>query len=209
MVIETSSDEEKENTIQLKNEALSVTCLMLSAMEPELQERFLNFDAYTIISELKTLFQDQARIERYETHKAILASKLVKGKPVSPHVISLTRLFKRMENLGTPYDQELATDIVLRSLYDGFVSFRKQYYMNGLKHDLNELHNFLKNVEGNMIDDKRKEVMNVNNERGFKKVAKKRNNNQEKDKQVIIPNGGGKLRVASDHDCFFCKAKGH
>ncbi|XP_047326464.1 uncharacterized protein LOC124930144 [Impatiens glandulifera] len=173
MVTETSSDEEKTNTIQLKNEALP------------------------------------ARIERYVTHKAILDSKFLKGKHVSPHVISLTRLFKSMENLGTPYDQELATDIVLRSLHDGFAPFRMQYHMNGLKHDLNELHKLLKNAEGNMIDDKRKEVPNVNNGRGFKKVAKKRNNNQGKDKQFFIPNGGGKLRVASDHDCFFCKAKGH
>ncbi|XP_047320711.1 uncharacterized protein LOC124924762 [Impatiens glandulifera] len=104
MVIETSSDEEKVNIIWLENEVLPVTCLMLSAMEPELQKRFLNSDAYTIISELKTLFQDQAMIERYETHKAILDRKLVKGKPMSPHVISLTGLFKWMENLGTPYD---------------------------------------------------------------------------------------------------------
>ncbi|XP_047309929.1 uncharacterized protein LOC124913390 [Impatiens glandulifera] len=90
MVIETSSNEEKANTIRLKNEALPATCLMFVTMEPELQKRFLNSDANTIISELKTLFQDQARIERYETHKAILDSKLVKGTPVSPHVISLT-----------------------------------------------------------------------------------------------------------------------
>ncbi|XP_047310867.1 uncharacterized protein LOC124914374 [Impatiens glandulifera] len=114
----TSSDEEKATSTRVKTEALPVTCLMLAAMEPELQKRFLHSDDYTIITELKMLFKNQARIERYETHTAILDSKLVKGKPVSPHVISLTGLFKRMENLGTPYDQELATDIVLRSLHD-------------------------------------------------------------------------------------------
>ncbi|XP_047320821.1 uncharacterized protein LOC124924877 [Impatiens glandulifera] len=135
-------------------------------METELQKRFLHSDAYTIITELKTLFQDQARIKRYETHKAILDSKLVKGKPVSPHVISLTGLFKRMENLGTPYDQELATDI-------------------------------------------KKEVLNVNNGKGFKKVTKKKNNDQEKGKQVAKPNGGEKPKMVDDHDCFYYKAKGH
>ena len=108
----------------MRSEALPVTCLMLAAMELDLQKRFEHSDAYTIITELKMLFQDQARIERYETHKAILDSKLVRGKPVSPHMISLTGLFKRMENLETPYDQELATDIILRSLHDGFTPFR-------------------------------------------------------------------------------------
>ncbi|XP_047316300.1 uncharacterized protein LOC124919967 [Impatiens glandulifera] len=81
--------------------------------------------------------------------------------------------------------------------------------MNGLKHDLNELHNMLKNVEGNIIDAKKKEVLNVNNGKGFKKVAKKKNNNQGKGKQVAKPKGGEKPKIAADHDCFYCQAKGH
>lgn len=208
-VTNTSSDEEKATATRVKSEALPVTCLMLAAMEPDLQKRFEHSDAYSIITELKTLFQDQARIERYETHKAILDSHLVKGKPVSPHVIKLTGLFKRMENLGTPYDQELATDIVLRSLHDGFAPFRMQYHMNGLKHDLNELHSMLKNAEGNIIGDKKKEVLNVNNGKGFKRVAKSKSNYQGKSKQVAKPKNGEKPKVAADHDCFYCKAKGH
>ncbi|KAF9669037.1 hypothetical protein SADUNF_Sadunf14G0066200 [Salix dunnii] len=208
-VTNTSSDEEKAIATRVKSEALPVTCLMLAAMEPDLQKRFEHSDAYSIITELKTLFQDQARIERYETHKAILDSHLVKGKPVSPHVIKLTGLFKRMENLGTPYDQELATDIVLRSLHDGFAPFRMQYHMNGLKHDLNELHSMLKNAEGNIIGDKKKEVLNVNNGKGFKRVAKSKSNYQGKSKQVAKPKDGEKPKVAVDHDCFYCKAKGH
>ncbi|KAB5537788.1 hypothetical protein DKX38_015321 [Salix brachista] len=208
-VTNTSSDEEKATATRVKSEALPVTCLMLAAMEPDLQKRFEHSDAYSIITELKTLFQDQARIERYETHKAILDSHLVKGKPVSPHVIKLTRLFKRMENLGTPYDQDLATDIVHRSLHDGFAPFRMQYHMNGLKHDLNELHSMLKNAEGNIIGDKKKEVLNVNNGKGFKRVAKSKSNYQGKSKQVAKPKNGEKPKVAADHDCFYCKAKGH
>ncbi|XP_047319186.1 uncharacterized protein LOC124937531 [Impatiens glandulifera] len=84
-----------------------------------------------------------------------------------------------------------------------------QYHMNGLKHDLNELHNLLKNAEGNITDDKRKEVLNVNSGKGFKKMAKNKNNYQRKGKQVAKPKGDEKPRVASEHDCFYCKAKGH
>ncbi|KAB5521242.1 hypothetical protein DKX38_025561 [Salix brachista] len=173
-VTNTSSDEEKATATRVKSEALPVTCLMLAAMEPDLQK-----------------------------------SHLVKGKPVSPYVIKLTGLFKRMENLGTPYDQELATDIVLRSLHDGFAPFRMQYHMNGLKHDLNELHSMLKNAEGNIIGDKKKEVLNVNNVKGFKRVAKSKSNYQGKSKQVAKPKNGEKPKVAANHDCFYCKAKGH
>ena len=101
---------------------------------------------------------------------------------MSPHVINLTGFFKRIENLGTPYDQELATDIVLRSLHDGFAPFRMYYHMNDLKHDLNELHGMLKNIEANITDDKNKEVLNVNKGKGFKKVAKGKSNYQGKGK---------------------------
>ena len=66
---------------------------MLAGMEPDLQKRFEHQDVCTIITNLKVLFQEHARIERYETHKAILDSKLVKGKPVGPHVFDMIGLF--------------------------------------------------------------------------------------------------------------------
>ena len=161
-IIDNSSDEEKVRVMELKSESLPVTCLMLAGMEPDLQKRFEHQDAYTIIFNLKVLFQEQARIERYETHKATLDSKLVKGKPVGPHVINMIGLFSRMETLGTSYDQELATDIVLHSLHDGFASFRMNYHMHGIKKNLNELHGMLKAAEQNTLTDNKKEVLNVN-----------------------------------------------
>ena len=147
IITDTSSDEEKDREMELRSDSLPLTCLMLVGMEPGLQKRFEHQDAHTIITNLKVLFQEQARIERYETHKAILDSKLVKGKPVGPHVFDMIGLFSRMELLGTPYDQELATDIVLHSLHDGFASFRMNYHMHGIKKNLNELHGMLKAAE--------------------------------------------------------------
>ena len=73
----------------------------------------------------------------------------------------------------------------------------------------NKLHGMLKNAEGNIIDDKKKEVLNVNKGKGFKKVAKSKSNYQGKGKQVAKPKGGEKPKVAADRDCFYCKAKGH
>ena len=208
-ITDTSSDEEKDREMELRSYSLPVTCLMLAAMEPDLQKRFEHQDAYTIITNLKVLFQEQARIERYETHKATLDSKLVKGKPVGPHVFDMIGLFSRMESLGTPYDQELATDIVLHSLHDGFASFRMNYHMHGIKKSLNELHGMLKAAEQNTPTDNKKEVLNVNKGKGFKKGAKNKSNFQGKGKQVAKPKGGEKPKVAEDHDCFYCKAKGH
>ena len=52
------------------NDDLDVTCLMLTIMNSELQKQLEKLSAYDIIVQLRELFQDQARTERYETSKA-------------------------------------------------------------------------------------------------------------------------------------------
>ncbi|KAL5720532.1 hypothetical protein ACHQM5_013197 [Ranunculus cassubicifolius] len=46
----------------LQDNSLQVTCLMLACMEPNYQKRFNGLDAYTIIQQLKTMFQKHARL---------------------------------------------------------------------------------------------------------------------------------------------------
>lgn len=94
---------------------------------------------------------------------------------------------------GTPYDQELAVDIYLHSLHDGFVGFKMNYHMHGLMHSLKEL--YLKFAEKNMIIDSKKEVIAVNKGRWFKKLAKNMNDFQRKSKHVAKPKGGEKQKV--------------
>ena len=90
-------------------------------------------DAYNIIQQLKIMFRLQARVERYETHKAILKCELEAGKPVGEHVFKMIGHFENMERLGFPYSQELATDIILHSLHGGFKNFRLNFHMNGVQ----------------------------------------------------------------------------
>ncbi|XP_056698355.1 uncharacterized protein [Spinacia oleracea] len=127
----TATDAEKANQKAIKEKSVVVTCLILASMESKLQKRFDLMDAYTIIATLKSMFVEQARVERYDTHKAILESKLEMGKPVGPHVFNMIGHFENMERLGFPYGQELATDIILHSLHDGFSQFRLNFNMNG------------------------------------------------------------------------------
>ncbi|XP_057247464.1 uncharacterized protein LOC130589864 [Beta vulgaris subsp. vulgaris] len=135
----TSTDAEKEAHKAVAERSVIVTCLMLAAMEPSLQKRFASLDAYSIIRQLKTMFQQQARIERYETHKAILECSLVEGKPVATHVFEMIGYFEAMERLGFPYSQELATDIILHSLHKGFNTFRLNFNMMRVSKTLAEL----------------------------------------------------------------------
>jgi hypothetical protein len=45
---------------------ITVQCALLDAMELELQKRFKNEGLFEIINELKDLFQQQARVERWK-----------------------------------------------------------------------------------------------------------------------------------------------
>ncbi|GKF03081.1 hypothetical protein Tco_0030004 [Tanacetum coccineum] len=59
-----------------QNEA---ACLMLGSMSPELQRTLENYKAYDMIQELKTMFEEQAKQELFETVKAFHACKQEDG----------------------------------------------------------------------------------------------------------------------------------
>ena len=48
-----------------RDESTEISCLMLAHMEPDLQQQFENVEAYDMIVVLKSMFETQARTERY------------------------------------------------------------------------------------------------------------------------------------------------
>ena len=65
------------------DDTLNVSCLMLLSMSPELQKQHENMDAYDMIMSLKSMFENQARIERFKTSKTLFASKLAEGEQLA------------------------------------------------------------------------------------------------------------------------------
>jgi hypothetical protein len=96
---------------------LEVSCLVLSCMKPELQMQFeTNHETHDMIVVLKDMFKTQARTERFNISKAFLECNLAEGATVGPHVIKMVGYILRLEKLGFPIGQELATDFILASL---------------------------------------------------------------------------------------------
>ena len=113
---------------------LEVSCLMLACMEPELQMQFeTNHEAHDMIVVLQDMFQAQARTERFNVSKAFVECKLVEGAAVGPHVIKMVGYAQRLEKLGFPLGQELATDFILASLPLSYGNFVLDYHMHGLR----------------------------------------------------------------------------
>ncbi|GJZ89204.1 hypothetical protein Tco_0660986 [Tanacetum coccineum] len=65
-------------SVNLKQE---VACLMLSSMSPNLQRTLEKYNAYDMMKELKTMFEEQAKQELFKTVKAFHASKQEDGIP--------------------------------------------------------------------------------------------------------------------------------
>ena len=83
------------------NGSIDVACLMLATMSSELQKDLENMEAYDIVN-LKEMFQQQARQERYDTTKALHSCKMAEGASVSTHVLKMKGYIEHFDRLGFP-----------------------------------------------------------------------------------------------------------
>jgi len=71
------------------NDSVEVSCIMLATMTPELQKQHEGMTAFDMIEHLKTIYEEQARHERFDVSKALFSTKLSEGSPVGPHVLKM------------------------------------------------------------------------------------------------------------------------
>ena len=154
---------------QRSDDYIAVQCAMLAAMEPELQKRFENWGPFETINELKGMFQQQARAERYEISQALLDCKMAEGSSVSAHVIKLHGYVQRLEALGVPFPMEFGTDLILKSLPPSYAGFVMNFNMHGMNKTLGELFAMLKVAEKD-IQKGTNHVMMVKKTTQFKKA---------------------------------------
>ena len=76
--------------------------------------------------------------------KAFVESKLAEGAAVGPHIIKMVGYTQRLEKLGFPLGQALATDFILASLRPSYGNFISNYHMHGAGKGLTELCGMLK-----------------------------------------------------------------
>src|SRR5215216_5456419 len=153
-----------------KDESTDISCLMLGHMESDLQKQFENVEAYDMIESLKSMFQAQAKTERYQVSQALLSCKLKDGDPLSPHVIKMVGYVQSLERLGYPISEEFATDIILNSLPSAYGKFISNYHMHGMDKKLTELHGMLKQAEADLKKGV-SQVLTVQNKAKFKKSS--------------------------------------
>ena len=103
----------KESYEKHLEDTLNVSSLLLLSMTSELQKQHEDMDAYDMIISLKSMFENQMRVERYEISRSLFECKLAEGDPVSPHVINMIGRIESLEKLGFSLNGELAADVIL------------------------------------------------------------------------------------------------
>ena len=87
------------------NDSTDVACIMLGSMESKLQKQHMEMGAYTMITHLKEMFQEKARVERFNTVRSLLSCKLAAGHSVSPHVQQMKGHLDDLDRLGLNIEQ--------------------------------------------------------------------------------------------------------
>jgi transposase InsO family protein len=209
---DTDKQETKDEYTKHEEDELDVSSLLVTLMSPELQRQFEAKSSYIIMSQLKKMFQEQARVERYNVTKGFLGCKMAEGTSVSAHMLQMMSYVEQLEKLECPVDKGLATDIVLNSLPSRYSSFIMNYHMHGMEKSLEELHGMLKTAEADM----KKGVSHVLAvSEGGRKVkkgkgkSKRKGDAKGKAQMEISSTPKAKTKVPSDVECYYCKNKGH
>ena len=146
--------------------------------------------------------------------KAFAETKLAEGAPVGPHVIKMVGYTQRLEKLGFPLGQDLATDFIVASLPPSYGNFVSNYHMHGAKKDLNELCGMLKMAESDIKKSTGVgHVMTVQNKPTFKKKGSSWKKKKKGKAKVVNlkpnPTPKAKPGPAADKECFHCHQPGH
>ncbi|GKA36668.1 putative RNA-directed DNA polymerase [Tanacetum coccineum] len=117
---------------------------MLGSMSPKLQRALENYKAYDMIQELKTMFEEQAKEELFETVKAFHACKQEDEQSVSAYILKMKGYLDTLERLGYVMPKELGVSLILNSLNKDYDQFVQNYNMHSMRKSIVELHAMLK-----------------------------------------------------------------
>ena len=192
-------------------DSINVSCLMLATMTPDLQKGLEFLEAYEILLSLKEMFQIQARLERFETMKALHWCKMAEGADVSDHILKMKGYIDHLDRLGFPISQPLATDMILNSLPSSYHQLVMNCEMKNMVETVLELHEMLKTAEKSN-DSKPGQRLMIRQEGVHKKHASGQDG-VEKFNGIPKTKGDSKGRTKSkipeDAVCFHCSETGH
>ncbi|GKA73139.1 retrotransposon protein, putative, ty1-copia subclass [Tanacetum coccineum] len=186
-------------------------------MSPELHRKFENSSPYDIIRELKSMFEKQAGVERFDLIQTFHAYKQEEGKPVGSYVLEMKGYVEQLEHLGYVVSHNISVGLILNGLTSDFAGFVRNYNMHNMGKTIGEFHPLLiKYEKGLPKKAATPQVMAIQGGR-IQKANKKSQNakgkgkgkGKGKDKSYIPkpknPKPSAKERPAKEDACHHCK----
>src|SRR6266496_1277300 len=121
-----------------------VQCAMLYGLELGLQRRFERHGAYEMLRELKLIFQENARVERYEVSNKFYSCKMEENSSVSGHILRMSGYHNHLTQLRVNLPDDSIIDRVLQSLPPSYKGFVLNYNMQGLEKTIPEFFAMIK-----------------------------------------------------------------
>ncbi|GJU88817.1 retrotransposon protein, putative, ty1-copia subclass [Tanacetum coccineum] len=199
-----------------------IACLMLGSMTPELHRQFELYYPYDMIQELRSMFEKQAGVEKFDLIQSFHACKQEEGKPVADYVLKMKGYVEKLERLGYVLPQDITVGLILNGLTKDFVGFVRNYNMHNMGKTIGEIHAMLIEYEKGLPKKaETPQVMMIKGgkiQKANKKSLNAKGNNKVKgkgkDKKVYIPKPKNPKptameRPAKDDACHHCKEVGH
>ena len=164
-----------------------------------------------MFQELKMVFQDHARVERYEVSDKSYSCKMEENSSVSGHILKMSGLHNCLSQLDINLPDKAVIDRILYSLPPSYKSFVMNYNMQRMVKTIREVFSMLKSAEVEIK--KEHQVLMVNKTTKFKKGKGKKN--FKKDGKGVAAPGKQAARKKPKNgpkpetECFYCKGKGH
>ncbi|GJQ92466.1 SH3 domain-containing protein 1 [Tanacetum coccineum] len=172
---------------------LKRNCLSLNSLFPLLLDSAANvlaewnavYDAHN--EELKSMFEKQAEVERFDLIQTFHACKQDEGIPVGPYVIKIKNYVAPLEHLGYVLPRDLSVGFIMNGLISDFAGFVRDYNKHNMGKTIGELHALLIEYEKGKGKGKDKSY-----------IPKPKN-----------PKPSAKEHPAKDDACHHCKEVGH
>ncbi|GKF00744.1 hypothetical protein Tco_0027667, partial [Tanacetum coccineum] len=84
-----------------------IACLMLGSITPELHRQFELHYPYDMIQELRSIFEKQARVQKFDLIQSFHACKQEEGKPVADYVFKMKGYVEKLKRLGYVLPQDI------------------------------------------------------------------------------------------------------
>ncbi|GJY76264.1 retrotransposon protein, putative, ty1-copia subclass [Tanacetum coccineum] len=178
------------------------------------------YDAYN--EELKSMFEKQAGVKRFDLIQIFHACKHEEGKPVGAYVLKMKDYVEQLERLGYVLPQDISVGLILNGLTSDFTGFVRNSNMHNMGKTIGELHVMLIEYEKGLPKKaETPQVMMIKggkiqkaNKKSLKAKGKGKANGKGKDKHGYIskpknPKPTAKEHPAKDDTCHHCKEVGH